>query len=105
MQSRTRMAALTAAMIAALSTAATAETVNGVSILRGPAASTSGVTVLRGRPATPSGEAPAGVGSGSSAPPRTGGYTIDQSGFLNALHTGSANAGGEIANPPPGAGR
>lgn len=32
----------------------------------------------------------------------SGGGTIDQSGAFNALRTGSANAGGENANPPPG---
>jgi hypothetical protein len=64
-----------------------------------------GVTILRGRTPTPPGN---GIGGASGVPgggsggsvPRTG-----QSGALNALHTGSANAGGQFNNIPPGAGR
>lgn len=86
MRQRTGMAALAAAMIVAGSIAAPAETVNGV-------------TILRGHPSS------AGTGSGSSTPPGNPYYRADQSGAVNSLHTGSANAGGQFNNLPPGAGR
>lgn len=101
------IAALAAAVIAGVASTASAETVNGVTVLRGPSAEQRGrTTVLRGAPITP-GSSESGIGSGSSAPPATGnaGLVLDRSGTLNGLHTGSANAGGEIGNPPPGAGR
>src|SRR5690349_18663719 len=86
MDSRTRVAALAVAMISGMSIAAMAETVDGV-------------TVLRGKPPTVEKGGSAGTGSGTSNPPAAaGGYTIDQSGARNALHTGSSNAGGEISN-------
>jgi hypothetical protein len=70
----------------------------GVSVAALGQADSSGVTVIRGGKAMP--QSP---GEGSSSPsPVTGGSAIDRSGDLNALHTGSANAGGEIATPPPG---
>jgi hypothetical protein len=80
------------AMIAGTASAGTTETVNGV-------------TILRGGPATAPGSAASGLGSGSSAPPRNTGAAIDQSGAQNAVHTGSANAGGAFDNLPPSAGR
>lgn len=93
MQSSRLMMAAIAALIAASATALAAEreVVNGV-------------TILRGR--TPVEEAGGGIG-GANAIPFSGSsvYRIDQSGAANALHTGSANAGGQIGNLPPGAGR
>jgi hypothetical protein len=80
------------AMIAGTVSAGTTETVNGV-------------TILRGSPATAPGSAASGLGSGSSAPPSNTRAGIDQSGALNAVHTGSANAGGAFDNLPPNAGR
>jgi len=64
-----------------------------------------GVTVLRGNNMTSEGVA-IGVGTGGTetAPPNAA-SDVNQSGNVNALRTGSANAGGEIANPPPEIGR
>src|SRR5712691_8519889 len=97
MRQRIGMAGLAvwlAASLPGLALAASAENVGGVTILRGS-----------GTAGTQSGN-PAEVGSGSSTAPATGGgYSVDRSGDQNSLHTGSANAGGVIANPPPGAGR
>ena len=94
MQMRTWGTALMAAMLAGASVAAAAdrEIVNGVTVLRG-----SGALQNTG-PAVPPTGTPAGIGSGSS-------YRPDNSGAVNSVVTGSANAGGEIGNPPPGAGR
>ena len=75
-----------------------AATLAGVSIAALGQADSDGVTVIRGGKATVQ-----STGEGASSPaPATGGAAIDRSGDLNALHTGSANAGGEIATPPPG---
>lgn len=89
MRHRIAIAAMAMAMITGMAAAAPAETVNGVTILRG----------------TPSGGSPSGTGSGSSIPPGNPNYRADQSGSVNSVHTGSANAGGEFNNLPPGAGR
>lgn len=87
------VAAAVVAIIVGMSLAATAEE------------TTRGVTVLRGNPVTSDGTV-MGVGNGGvETAPANPANTIVQSGNLNALHTGSSNAGGEIANPPPGAGR
>jgi hypothetical protein len=83
--------ALATAMIAGMASAALAETVNGV-------------TILRGTPVPPA-NSPAGIGSGSSIPPGNPYYRADQSGSVNSVHTGSANAGGQFNNLPAGAGR
>lgn len=106
MRHRIATTALATAMIALMSAAAPAETVDGVTVLRGgPSAVQHGpTTVLRGAPVTP-GSSEAAIGSGSSAPPGNTGAVMDRSGAANALHTGSANAGGEFDNLPPGAGR
>jgi hypothetical protein len=70
----------------------------GVSIAALGQADSGGVTIIRGGAATA--QIP---GEGSSDPnPPTGSAAIDRSGDLNALHTGSANAGGTIATLPPG---
>jgi hypothetical protein len=100
------IAALTAAVIAGMASAAPAETVNGVTVLRGgPSAEQHGTTtVLRGAPVMPSSIA-SGIGSGSSTPPGNPYYRADQSGAVNSLHTGSTNAGGQFNNLPPSAGR
>ena len=105
MRYATGTAVLAMAMLAGIG-AAPAETVNGVTVLRGgpSAVQYGGTTVLRGTPIKP-GSSESGIGSGSSAPPRNVPYGIDRSGAVNAAHTGSANAGGEIGNPPPGAGQ
>jgi hypothetical protein len=92
MRHRIAITALATVTIAGMVSAALAETVNGV-------------TILRGRPATVPESAASGIGSGSSAPPRNTGAAIDQSGAQNAVHTGSANAGGAFDNLPPNAGR
>src|SRR5206468_1551135 len=70
----------------------------GLSIAALGQADNRGVTIIRGGKATA--RIPA-EGSNNPNPP-TGGGAIDRSGDVNALHTGSANAGGFIANPPPG---
>lgn len=90
-----RVAAAMAVLLIGMSglgTAQTTRTGNGVTILRGNTENPrlSGVGPGTGDPGTP---APGGGGS------------VDQSGAFNAVHTGSSSAGGEIANPPPGAGR
>ena len=90
MRHRIAIAALAAAMIAGV-TGAWAETVNGV-------------TILRGRPSTAE-TVESGIGSGSSTPSGSTYYRADQSGTVNSVHTGSANAGGQFNNIPPGAGR
>ena len=91
MRHGTAIAALAAAMTVGLTAAATAETVNGV-------------TILRGRPSTAE-TVESGIGSGSTTPPGNPYYRADQSGAVNSVHTGSANAGGQFNNLPPGAGR
>jgi hypothetical protein len=64
-----------------------------------------GVTVLRGNTVTSDGTH-IGVGNGGAdVAPTSAANSFDQSGNVNAVRTGSANAGGEIANPPPGFGR
>ena len=86
MRTRFRMATMAAATLAGMSIAALGQADSG------------GVTIIRGGKAIAQ-----GTGEGSSNPnPPTGAAAIDRSGDLNALHTGSANAGGEIATPPPG---
>jgi hypothetical protein len=77
-------AVLLAALFAAASAAALAET-----------------TVLRGPPPRDTNPAPQTDNNLVNTP--SGGRTPDvQSGTANSVRTGSANAGGEIANPPPG---
>ena len=86
--------ALALAGVMALAAAANADSIE----------TTNGVTTIHGKSATPpaaAAPAPAEVArSGTTAPPVAAG----RSGGLNAVHTGSENAGGIIANPPPGAG-
>jgi hypothetical protein len=66
---------------------------------------TNGVTVIRGTGANRESGTPAGAGNGSTTPPAaSSGYVLDRSGKLNSLHTGSENAGGIVTNPPPGSG-
>ncbi len=94
MYGRTWMTALAIAMFAgaAVATAADREVVNGVTVLRGSG------TLQNTGPAAPPTGTPTTSGSGGS-------YRPDNSGPVNSLGTGSANAGGEIGNLPPGAGR
>ncbi len=100
------IATLASAVVAAMASAAPAETVNGVTVLRGPSTvERTTTTVLRGRPITPPGSSEADIGSGSSTPPGNGNYRPDRSGAMNSLHTGSANAGGAFNNLPPSLGR
>ena len=77
----------------------------GVSLAAAAQDTARGVTVLRGNNVTSEGVA-IGVGTGGleTAPPNAA-NAINQTGNFNALRTGSANAGGEIGNPPPGAAR
>jgi len=65
-----------------------------------------GVTVLRGCPHGAQIGTSGNPGEGTSNPnaPLPSGV-IDQSTGFNSLHTGTENAGGIIANPPPGLGR
>src|SRR5437762_3409141 len=86
MRKRIAMAALAVAGLAGVSIAALGQTDSG------------GVTVIRGGKAMAQ---TAGEGSSNPTPP-TGNAVVDRSGDYNALHSGSANAGGVIANPPPG---
>jgi hypothetical protein len=77
----------------------------GVSLTAAAQNTTSGVTVLRGNNVTSEGVA-IGVGTGGTeTAPANAANVLYQSGNFNALRTGSANAGGEIGNPLPGAGR
>ena len=79
-------AALLSVLLIAAATAALAET-----------------TVLRGPPPRDTNPAPQNAVNTDNAVNASGGRTPDiQSGTTNAVRTGSANAGGEIANPPPG---
>jgi hypothetical protein len=65
----------------------------------------SGVTVLRGNTVTPDGTV-IGVGTGGpEVAPANAAAGLRHSGTLNALFTGSANAGGEIGSAETGAGR
>ena len=91
MQNRTWLTALAIAMLAgaSMATAADREIANGVTVLRGSG------TLQNTGPAAPPTGTPTTSGSGGS-------YRPDSSGPANARGTGSANAGGEIANPPPG---
>jgi hypothetical protein len=86
MQSRIGMAIVAVAVLAGVSITALGQTDSG------------GVTVIRGGKAQTQS---AGDASINPTEP-TGGAVIDRSGDLNARRTGSANAGGEIATPPPG---
>lgn len=82
------LAAVVAALVGASLAAAAQDTARGVTVLRGNNVTTEGVAI--------------GVGTGGTetAPANAG-----NTGNVNALRTGSANAGGEIGNPLPGAGR
>jgi hypothetical protein len=88
MRKRIAGAAMLSVLLAAAGTAALAET-----------------TVLRGtlpRDTNPAPQTDNTVNT-NNAVNASGGRTPDiQSGTTNAVRTGSANAGGEIANPPPG---
>jgi hypothetical protein len=93
-----KVGTITAAVVAALIGASPAATAQET---------TRGVTVLRGNPVTSDGTV-MGVGNGGVEPgpaPANAANGVNQSGNLNALRTGSANAGGEIGNPLTGAGR
>jgi hypothetical protein len=73
--------------------------------LAAAAQDTARVTVLRGNTVTSEGIA-IGLGNGGTeTAPANAANAYDQTGNINALRTGSANAGGEIGTPPPGAGR
>ena len=88
---RAMIAGLIAAVLVGTSLAAVAEETRSGS-----------VTVLRGNPVTEDGTV-IGVGNGGTeAPPADAGKPLDQTGAVNGVRTGSSNAGGEIANPPPG---
>jgi hypothetical protein len=77
----------------------------GISLAAAAQDTAHGVTVLRGNNVTSEGVA-IGIGTGGTetAPPNAANSVI-QTGNINALRTGSANVGGEIGNPLPGAGR
>jgi hypothetical protein len=83
------MATLAAALMGVSLAAVAQDTVGGVTVLRGNNVTSEGVAI--------------GIGTGGTetAPANP----VTQSGNFNALRTGSANAGGEIGNPLPGAGR
>lgn len=83
------LAAVVAVLVGASLAAAAQDTARGITVLRGNNVTSEGVAI--------------GIGSGGTetAPPAT----FNQTGNINARRTGSANAGGEIGNPPPGAGR
>jgi hypothetical protein len=92
----TRNIAIAAVIVAALvgtSVAAMAEeTVPGVTVLRGNTITTDGTVI--------------GVGTGGvDTAPTNPANAYHQSGNVNELRTGSANAGGEIGNLSPGLGR
>jgi hypothetical protein len=71
-----------------------------LSVLLAATAALAETTVLRGTPPRDANPAPQ---TDNNAVNASGGRTPDiQSGTTNSVKTGSANAGGEIANPPPG---
>jgi len=61
-----------------------------------------GVTVLRGNNVTSEGVSMGIGGTGTDKAPANAASGINLTGNVNAVRTGSANAGGEIGNPPPG---
>lgn len=86
------LAAVLAVLVGASLAAAAQDTARGVTVLRGNNVTSEGVAI--------------GVGSGGTetAPPNAA-NAFNQTGNVNARRTGSANAGGEIGNPSPAAGR
>ena len=93
MQNNRLMAAIAAVLIGASAAA-----------VAGERQDVNGVTILRGKVAT--GQQGNGVGGANTVVGSGGGtYRADQSGAINSVVTGSANAGGEFNNLPPGAGR
>lgn len=102
MHSRFGTAALAAAFVA-ISAAAFAQS-GGVTVLRGiepaPAGANAGPTDVGNGGNTNANASNTNNGNGIA-----GNSAFDQSGDVNALTTGSSNAGGVIPNPPPGGGR
>jgi hypothetical protein len=86
------LAAVVAVLVGASLAAAAQDTTHGVTVLRGNNVTSEGVAI--------------GIGTGGTetAPPNAA-NALNQTGNVNARRTGSANAGGEIGNTPPGAGR
>ena len=92
------MAAIVAALVGVSLAAVAQDTARGVTVLRGNNVTSEGVSM--------------GVGNGGTeTAPANAANAFGQTGNVNAVRTGSANAGGEIGNPPvgvgliPGAGR
>ena len=61
-----------------------------------------GVTVLRGNNVTSEGVSMGIGGTSADTAPTNAANAINQTGNINAVRNGSANAGGEIGNAPPG---
>ena len=96
MKDGTRMAALLAAFLVGTSVAAVAQSTTETT--------PSGVTIFRGGIGTRTENPPPAAANDITGPTR-GTTQTDRSGTINSLLTGSSSAGGESANPPPGAGR
>ncbi len=93
MLSRMLLAAMVMAGLAAPPAALAQARERGVTVFRGHA----GVATYPNTAVPATANVTNGIAGGSTE--------TDRSGAVNAVHTGSANAGGEIANPPPGGGR
>lgn len=86
------VAALVAALVGVSLAAVAQDTTGGVTVLRGNNVTSEGVSI--------------GIGTGDTqTAPANAANEFNQTGNVNARRTGSANAGGEIGNPLPGAGR
>ena len=83
------MAALVAALVGVSLAAVAQDNERGVTVLRGNNVTSEGVSIGIG--GTSTNTAPANAANG-----------INQTGNVNAVRTGSANAAGEIGNAPPG---
>jgi hypothetical protein len=87
------MAAFAAALVGMSLAAAAQETAHGVTVLRGNTITSEGVVIG------------VGVGGGPETAPANAANAPYLTGNANAVRTGSANAGGEMGNPPAGSGR
>jgi hypothetical protein len=90
-------------MVRKFGTAAVVAALVGVSLAAVAQDTAHGVTVLRGNNVTSEGVAIGIGGTSIETAPANAANAAPLTGNLNALRTGSANAGGEIGNAPAGA--